>query len=173
MSKGLYGSFPLATFNSKLAVKEVHRECIRLLKNAVKAWVVSATESTNNIPVWSGMARGSVMNVGKLVGYNVSVFSRGGRVPNRVSEGASQSTQRLVIIPGRYGFEWSSNVQHLEFNDQNDANAFGFHLTHTPRPWDFKINADAAFISEMDKGLKSFPFTKILGKSVKITNKRI
>jgi hypothetical protein len=175
MSRGLYGTAPGITFNSRLATKLVHAECTKILFNAMKAWVTSAKDSANRIPVWSGMALGSVKPVGDVLGISVmispvaSAFPRPG---NRISDGvAAANFPKPTIIPGRYRFQWSSDVPHLAYNDQNDANQVGFHLTHEPRPWAFKVNADKAFEDEMNDGLKSFDWASLIASSLKQSNK--
>ncbi len=175
MSRGIFGTAPGITFNSRLATKLVHAECTKILLNAMKAWVVSAKDSANRIPVWSGMALGSVKPVGDFVGISVVISPVSGAFPrpgNRVSDGVSAATfPKPTIVPGRYRFTWASSVPHLAYNDANDANQVGFHLTHEPRPWEFKINADKAFEDEMNEGLKAFPWPNIVQSSLKMTNK--
>lgn len=179
MSKGLYGTYALLSFNSRLAKRELHQECIRILKDSVKAWVQSATEGQNQIPVWSGMARGAIKKVGDMVGYQVPIFPVPEANPSkgpgpRIDQGVANSTAKLITVPGRYGFEWSTSVDHLAFNDQNDANNYGFHLKHTPRPWEFKENADQAFKDMLNVLiLKSDVVTSVVSQNMKITKRSL
>lgn len=176
MSVGLFGTAPGFTFNSRVATKLVHAQCTKILINAMKAWVVSAKDSANRIPVWSGMALGSIRPVGNFVGISVVISPAASAFPkpgDRSGQGAAQTQfPKPTIVPGRYRFNWSTNVEHLKFNDENDANAVGFHLTHQPRPWEFKKHADAEFDKEMKDGLKNFPWPEIISQSLKLSNKR-
>lgn len=174
MSRGLYGTYALLSFNSRLAQRQVNKRCIEIIKECVKAWVRSATESTNNIPVWSGMARGAIKKVGDLVGQQVSIIPAPGAMPpkgpgNRTNLGVLQSEARLITLPGRYGFEWKSGVDHLKYNDENDATDVGFNLTHTPRPWEFKSNADAEFRRELAAQLRKDPIGELARANLKVT----
>lgn len=174
MPKGFIGSYSLLSFDSKIAQFLVHSQSQKVLRKAVKAWVSTAE---NIIPVWSGMSRGTLVKLAGQVGVNVSLFVAPGAQPpkgpgDQSQEGISKSTGRLIIIPGRYGFEYSSQVFHLAVNENVDARQYGFRL-QKPGPYHFREAADKAFNAEMEKGLRGIKWRLLIGKAFKVKNQRM
>lgn len=171
---GLIGSYNLLTFNSRIAKALLHRSAQKILKTAVRAWLKVAE---SKIPVWSGMSRGTLVKLADQVGVNISLFvapsARPPRGPgDRSHLGQAQSTGRLVIIPGRYGFEYNSEVTHLAVNENADATQWGFHLKR-PGPYHFRDAADKAFDESIKSGMSSFPWRLVVGGAFKSTQLQV
>jgi hypothetical protein len=174
--RGIHGSFPKFTFNSRLALKQVNAAAIVILKSAIRAWIEVGESGANEIPVWSGMARATLIPVGNLIDYNVPIFPVASAMPpkgpgSRIGEGAGTASARLIKLPGRYGFEWSHDVQHFKDNDTRaEMQSLMLGRLKNKTPWDFKKTADAVFEDEMREGLSSFPWASIIESSLKFSN---
>lgn len=174
MPRGLIGTYNLLSFNSRLAQAQLHNQAKRILTKGVKTWIKVAE---SKIPVWSGMSRGTLVKLAGQVGVNISLFVAPSAQPpsgpgDRSSQGIAQSQGNLIIVPGRYGFQYSSDVKHLAVNENVDATQFGFRLRN-PGPYRFREEADAAFDKSIKSSLSSFPWKIVVGQAFKVTQQRI
>lgn len=174
MPNGFVGNISFLTFKSGIAQRLLHNQAQKVLKKAVREWVQTAEV---NIPVWSGMSRGTLVKLGQQVGVNISLFVAPGANPpkgpgDRSSQGRNQSDGRLVVQKGRYGFVYKSDVFHLAVNENADATVYGFKLKQ-PGPYQFRQAANNAFTNRMNAELRSFPFNLIIGRSFDVQNQRV
>lgn len=174
MPRGIIGDIPMFTFKSKIAKFLLHSQAEKILREAVKAWVKTAEE---NIPVWSGMSRATLVKLAATVNVNISLFVvPGAQAPkgpgDRSSRGKNQSEGRLILEPGKYGFVYSSSVFHLAVNENVDATVYGFRLRH-PGPYHFRAFSDRKFNDTVRAGLSKFPFRTIIGQAFSVENQHI
>lgn len=103
------------------------------------------------VPVWSGMAKASLMPLASVLHVALSVSPRAeyatmsatGKMhkrtpPDRTSEGMASSNSDFFYIDEqahKFEFRWKSSVYHFNVNDQIDPRPFGIRLTHQPIPW--------------------------------------
>ena len=105
--------------------RQFKREMTLNLHNVVKAWLMAAT---GRVPVWSGMAMGSLLEVSETVDGGLIITPRTG-VKSRISKGRSLGSADAEYGPSEYTMIIKSSVPH--YVEQDVANV-GVSLT---APW--------------------------------------
>lgn len=101
------------------------------------------------IPVWSGASRATLRPLASQIGMNIALSPRA--FINRESLGEASSTGKLNVDEnaGIYSFSYSTSLEHLIYNEFNDANRFPdptlFARLLQPGPYNFQEKGAAAF----------------------------
>ncbi len=147
-------------------------EMEQTLEIAVVAWLNAATAP---IPVWSGASRGTFSDLAARVNFSLRIAptALGSKLGLGPSTGAAQSTGTFTVDRRRGIFraKYSTSLEHLIFNEFNNANAGGdpkvFARLRNPGPYGF-----------LDKGAAAFERAAAQGKlpekvPIKVTKKDI
>ena len=88
------GQFIVTSFNLSAYEAQLDRYLTRELEKLVKVWLAAVT---GRVPVWSGMARGSLLELSELVGGRIVIQPK---AKSRISEGRSMgsATQEGYLI---------------------------------------------------------------------------
>jgi hypothetical protein len=134
-------------------LRDLDRQFTDVLVKGTQEWVRTVAAI---VPNWSGMSRASLQPIAELVGVAVFASPVAG-APNRVGEGRSLAIPppKLVLGDnGQYFFEWRSQVFHLVYNENNNANLVGFHLRN-PGPYHSMEQAEEAFFRTVNPLLRA------------------
>lgn len=102
-------------------------------RQAARAWLRATFE---HVPVWTGMARGSLKPLGRYlrVAIDITPHERAKPTPSK-NQAAGEAKQHFVFNSNgyNYSFQWSTDVLHYQLNEfhQSTLNA---HLAATT-PW--------------------------------------
>ena len=150
----------------------VQREMQSALERGVIAWLAAATAP---IPVWSGASRATFQALAARVNFVLSIdpTGLGSRLGVGPAGGAAASSGRFFGSPskGEFFAEYRTSLEHLVFNEFNNANAGGdpkvFSRLRSPGPYNFQAAGNAAF-RQVVNGIR-LPFPKFrAGKKVKV-----
>ncbi len=83
------------------------------LHKVVKAWLIA---TTGRVPVWSGMAMGSLLEVSETVDGGLIITPRTG-VKNRIGLGRSLGSADALYGPNEYSMIIKSSVPHYVSQD--------------------------------------------------------
>lgn len=150
-----FGEFKAPRFHLAAYKKEVDKRLSALLQAGVREFVEGLLEK---VPVWSGMARGSIQPLGRLVDKAIFARAKPG-VTSREARGRALGRARLDQRPFHYAFFFSSDVPHYIFNEFHDARALGVKLIH-PTPWHSLERGRARFIQLVRGRRLPRPFQK-------------
>lgn len=175
--QGFIGSLSALEFDGRAAKLLLHNTSIEIMKVGVRAWLAKAEDFTIRgsdvgMPIWSGASRATLQPVADIIGEQVSKFGqRAPGAPNRVSEGLGSATAELKIQRGKYSFKYTSDLYHLEVNNDNDARQWGFRLIH-PGPYKFIEQCNKAFYEAVAKELANFSIRFLIAKNLKVRSER-
>ncbi len=93
--------------------KQFKQEMTFNLHKVVKAWLMAAT---GRVPIWSGMAMGSLLEVSETVNGGLIVTPRSG-IKSRISLGKSLGSADAVYGPNVYSMIIKSKVPHYVTQD--------------------------------------------------------
>jgi len=133
------------------------------MRQAIRAWMAAVIR---NVPVYSGMARGSLRAVKKIPGLgNIAVPIRPTRkalerVGNRTSQGLANATATLTSKRFLYEFSFSANVDHYALNEFYDMKKQIPNLRRAT-PWGSLDRGAEAFFNRLHKTLTD-KFPKIV-----------
>jgi hypothetical protein len=126
-------------------------------KETMSLAILSYLDTAQNvIPVWSGASIASFKKLAGLISAPLiinpsdSVSDRPGVNARRQSEAVSRSDARTVVTSTAYGFSFETDLPHLVYNENNNANVnpdptlFGVLLN--PGPYGFTVKAKEAVI---------------------------
>lgn len=124
------------------------------LKKAAIAWL---SASTAPIPSWSGASLGTFSELAAEVGFNINITTtfNGRRLGLGPGAGAAASTGRFggSIQTGLFTFEYTTTLEHLIFNEFNNANVTidpkVFSTLKRPGPYHFQEKGQAAFLASV------------------------
>lgn len=144
------GTFRVPKIDKSRWLRETEEQMTETLKDAVVAWLTAATAP---IPTWSGASLGTFSKLAASVDFRLNIAStpRGLEKGLGVGAGISQSTGRLEINVGvgDYGFEYSTTLRHLIFNEFHNANVTPdpavFSRLRRPGPYQFQEAGRTAF----------------------------
>lgn len=99
-------NFEIPSVNNKIipAITAEMEEATRL---ALQDWLQAVS---GRVPLWSGMARGSLYSVQQLSGGQLVLSPL--RAKSRVGRGQALGQAELKVSPGKVEFEFSSKVKH-------------------------------------------------------------
>jgi hypothetical protein len=108
-------------------------------RQAARAWLRAVIEK---VPVWTGMARGSLKPIGGFLKIAIPISPVAVRKGMGPAAGASRSTFFFGKSGTKYQFRFNENVLHYAINEFFDVNP-PIHLTH-PGEWhSFEAGAKA------------------------------
>lgn len=161
-------------FDGKRYTKKFRENLEILMRNAVREWLIRALQGKNEggkFPVLTGMAKASLIPVGRLVRMVVPVsldyeklrasgwtrwhVKRGDYGWDRRAEGKAAGKADLEILSNQYGpfrvnFNVQSLVEHLEKNDL-------FPRSSVPEaPWGIFAAANNAFNDYVDNNIQQY-----------------
>lgn len=153
----LYGTVTVPKFDAVGYTKAVKESIEIQFRKAAAKFVRAAIAG---VPVQTGMAKGSFLNIGRFlrVAIPISPSKRnqwyyppggGGRIPKTPQQGAALSTQPADAFKwngNRLSFEFETGVFHYTLND-----LIGIHGP----PWGTFAAGRDAFIAEMSLGLRT------------------
>lgn len=130
--------------------RQTERRMLAELKKAAIAWLSAATAP---IPAWSGASLGTFSELAAEVGFTlrISPTANGRRLGLGPGAGAAASTGRFggSIRDGIFTFEYTTDLEHLIFNEFNNANVTidpkVFSTLKKPGPYQFQDRGRAAF----------------------------
>lgn len=134
--------------------RDTERRMLSELKRAAIAWLAAATAP---IPTWSGASLGTFSELASEVGFTLQITptANGRRLGLGPGAGAAASTGRFGgnIRNGLFTFEYSTNLEHLIFNEFNNANTTidprVFSSLKRPGPYKFQEKGRTAFLASI------------------------
>ena len=121
---------------------ELQRQLMDQLTFASVEWVQAATDI---IPIWSGASVATFIHLAYAASYQMPMPSPVAGAPNRVAMGLAHGGGHFDAnaAAGHFSFTYWTNLDHLIFNEYNNANEYGYKL-HDPGPYDFQNKSNAA-----------------------------
>lgn len=157
----LYGTVIVPKFDAIGYTNAVKKSIEIQFRKAAAAFVRAAIDPSKGggVPVQTGMAKGSFLNIGRFLRVAVPISPRkrnqwyyppngGARIPKTPQTGAALSTQPADAFKwnnNRLSFEFETGVFHYTLND-----LIGIHRS----PWGTFAAGREAFIREMSEGLR-------------------
>jgi hypothetical protein len=159
------GTFKRLKIDRARFLKELDNELRELLAKSAFEWLNAATSV---IPVWSGAALSTFRPLAETISFQLAIAPKP-HAPDRRLRGESQSSGDLDIEPtkGRYFFKYSTQLEHLIYNEFNgnpagDPNVFApDRITNTP--YGFQDIARAAWQKIADEAKLPAPRLKSAG----------
>jgi hypothetical protein len=108
------------------------------MRMAARAWLRAVIP---HVPVYTGMARGSLRPLGQFLKVSVPISPIATRKGMGIGAGESKSWFKISKSGGNYTFEYNSSVAHYEINEFYNV---PLPLTH-PTPWHSFKYGDEAF----------------------------
>ena len=143
-------------FDSAGYTEELKNRIRSLYRKGIRAFIVAAIPK---VPVDTGMARGSFLNIGRLVGMSIPIHPisdgkvyygpNGLRLPKTPQSGASLSTssdEALQFKGNKFVFSFQSKVWHYNLNE-----FFGL-KSNNGFPWGSFAAGREAFMKAMQTG---------------------
>ena len=139
-----------ARIDKRAWLNQLAIEMEQSLEEALIAWLNAATAP---IPVWSGASLGTFSHLAERVNFilRISPTPRGSQLGEGESAGKAQSTGTIDIDSkrGLFNAEYSTSLEHLIFNEFNNANLGGdpkvFSRLRSPGPYGFLAAGREAF----------------------------
>ena len=97
--------------------RQFKQEMTLNLHKVVRAWLAAAT---GKVPIWSGMAMGSLLNVSETVNGGLIITPRTG-IRSRIGLGRSLGSADARYGPGEYSMIIKSSVPHYVVQDVTDV----------------------------------------------------
>ena len=114
---------------------QLKKEMTFNLHKVVRAWLMAAT---GRVPIWSGMAMGSLLEVSETIGGGLVITPRSG-VKSRINLGRTLGSADATYGPSEYTMIIKSSVPHYV---EQDASNVGVSVT---APWmSFPVGMAAA-----------------------------
>lgn len=118
-------------------------------------WIESILEI---IPQWSGASRATFLHITREIGFSLTI-SQSGNAPDRTDEGERKSSGKFTLdtANGKFFFEYHTSLEHLVYNEYNNANISPdpglFSELIKPGPYNFQEVGATAFLAVV-KGTK-------------------
>lgn len=134
--------------NFKIDVKRWSAACdekmMELLKEAMREYLTAAILK---VPVFTGMARGSLRPIGRFVNMEIPISPdpRASEYPEKTIWKGEERGQNFsfVMNNGRVIVHWSTEVEHFITNEFNNMEG-KFPLRH-PTPWESRVAGREAY----------------------------
>jgi hypothetical protein len=135
------GSFIGLTLDHQDTLKALEEHLVSELHRCTDAWIQEIAGPGGRVPLWSGMARASLMEVSQLVNSQIVISPL--KAPSRVSEGAQLGTAEQTIRPDLYQIEIITDVEHWNIQEYERVSKGGSKTA----PWRALEFASAAFLA--------------------------
>jgi hypothetical protein len=135
------GSLIGLTLDHQEALKAMEEHLVSELHRCTGAWVQAIAGPGGRVPLWSGMARASLMEVSQLVNSQIVISAL--KAPSRVQEGARLGTAEQTIRPDLYQIEIITDVEHWNIQEYEKVSKGG----SKSAPWRALEFASVAFLA--------------------------
>lgn len=112
---------------------------LRQLHEAVKAWLQVVAGSGGQVPLWSGMARASLLEVARLVNGRIILSPL--RAKSRIPEGKSLGTVQQTFGDGKIIIRIETDVEHYNIQEYRKVPGRG----SPTAPWHSRVAGLIAF----------------------------
>jgi hypothetical protein len=135
------GSFVGLTLDYSDTIKALEEHLVSELHRCTGAWVQEIAGPGGRVPLWSGMARASLLEVSQLVNSQIVISPL--KAPSRVAEGRSLGTAEQTIRPDLVQIEITTDVEHWNIQEYEKVSTGG-----SPKaPWRALEFAAVAFLA--------------------------
>lgn len=151
------GSYDLLKLDKGAYIEQLNAVLAEELKNAMRAWLKAVIRK---VPVYTGMARGSLLPIARALGENVPITPRANRmasprlygkgVRSTPSQGARRTTFKFTSRLGRHEVSIDIGTVHYLINEFTRVS---LPLAH-PGPWKSFEAGRAAFKDYLKRNLK-------------------
>lgn len=117
------GQFIGAKLNLQNYKKKLEAYLIEQLHQGVKAWLQIVAGSGGRVPLWSGMARASLLELAQLVNGRIILSPL--RTKSRIQQGESLGTAIQIIKDGKVLIRIETDVEHYNLQEYKRASKGG------------------------------------------------
>jgi hypothetical protein len=154
-----YGTFVGARFNLKQYKKILENQLLKQLHAGVRAWIQAIAGSGGRVPLWSGMARASLLEIAQLVNGQIVLSPL--KVKSRIAEGRVLGTALQIIENGKITIKIITDVSHYNIQEYKKVASGGSRSA----PWRSREAGMIAFESSISGTVLTPP--KILPVKIK------
>jgi hypothetical protein len=97
--------------------RQFKKEMTDNLKKTVKSWLMA---TSGRVPIWSGMALGSLLEVSETIGGGLLITPRT-NIKSRISLGKSMGSLDAIYGPNEYSMIMKSKVPHYVLQEHVDV----------------------------------------------------
>ena len=150
-------TFERARVDKTSWLRQLEAEMKATFEEALTAWL---NASTAPIPAWSGASLGTFSELAARLNFALRIAPTPQGLRLGLGEGVGKAKSKGTIdIDARRGIfkaEYSTSLEHLIFNEFNNANSGGdpkvFSQLRKPGPYNFLASGRAAFESVVQRG---------------------
>jgi hypothetical protein len=135
------GHFTGLTLDHSATLKALEQHLVGELHRCTDAWIQEIAGPSGRVPLWSGMARASLLEVSQLVNSQIVISPL--KVPSRVAEGAQLGTATPTIRPDLVQIQITTDVEHWNVQEYRKMKRGG----SPSAPWQSLQYAAAAFLA--------------------------
>lgn len=125
------------TFDLTSYIQRLEREALNTISFAALEYI---TTSLSIIPVYGGASHATFTALADAAGVPLSISPR---ARDTQAQGIATSDGGIDSNNNRYSFTYETTLPHLNVNERENANQFGFNLTN-PGPYNFRSIAGSA-----------------------------
>ncbi len=134
-------TFTGSTLDHSATVKALSEHLVSELHRCTDAWIQEIAGPNGRVPLWSGMARASLLELSQLVNSQIVISPL--KAPSRVQEGSQLGTATQTIRPDLYQIEITTDVEHWNIQEYNKTSKGG----SPSAPWRALEFAATAFLA--------------------------
>jgi hypothetical protein len=164
------GVYTLPRLNLNAYLRNLHDVLSEAMARAAFAWLEATADK---IPQWSGASAATFLHLAREVSYSLPI-SQAGIAPNRVNLGLRHGDGSVEVdrAQGRYFFSYSTTLEHLIYNEFNNANVKPdptlFSRLINPGPYRFQQRGKVAFLRVASSVRLPNPFLYLKTRKVKV-----
>lgn len=133
------GKFIGAKLDLQKYKTQLETHLLQELHAAIKAWLQVVAGSGGRVPLWSGMARASLIEIARLVNGRVVLSPLKGK--SRISEGKALGTVRPEINNNKIIYHIETDVEHYNIQEYTKVSGRG----SPSAPWNSRAAGLIAF----------------------------
>jgi len=118
-----FGEFKGAKLDLRRYKSALEVMLMRQLHEGVRAWLQVIAGDKGRVPIWSGMARASLLEISRLVNGQIVLSPL--KVKSRIGEGDSLGTALQTIDDGKIIIEIITNVPHYNVQEYRKVEGRG------------------------------------------------
>ncbi|MFA5758220.1 MAG: hypothetical protein WC942_02445 [Clostridia bacterium] len=145
------GTFTTATIDLTKTERMIKEYLDTKIKEAASAWLDGVS---GQVPVWSGMSQGSLLELVELIGGTL-VITPSGNAPNRILRGKNQGSAILNTDWADYSITIITDVAHYNLQEYTNVGV------SKSAPWHSLKAGKELAKSEMEKVSLPIPLLKI------------